>query len=71
MDILKIDFHNTFCFPPDLLLLKHHCSFSLLAQRKRTKRKGLLGPHKRSFLPLAKPVSLSRKSLQGFRILCG
>ncbi|OYU84343.1 MAG: hypothetical protein CFE24_06980 [Flavobacterium sp. BFFFF2] len=48
--------------------MKQLCSFSLLAQRKRTKRKGFFGPHKRSFLPAAKPVSLGLKSLQGFRI---
>ncbi|OYU83860.1 MAG: hypothetical protein CFE24_09400 [Flavobacterium sp. BFFFF2] len=49
-------FHKTFCFWSGVFLLKQHCSFSLLAQRKRTKRKGLFGPHKRSFLPSAKPL---------------
>ncbi|OYU83801.1 MAG: hypothetical protein CFE24_09550 [Flavobacterium sp. BFFFF2] len=52
----NIVFHKTICFLQDLFLLQDLCSFSLLAQRKRTKRKGLFGPHKRSFLPLAKPV---------------
>ncbi|OYU84041.1 MAG: hypothetical protein CFE24_08380 [Flavobacterium sp. BFFFF2] len=34
----------------DVFLLIHFfCSFSLLAQRKRTKRKGLFGPHKCHF----------------------
>ncbi|OYU83838.1 MAG: hypothetical protein CFE24_09285 [Flavobacterium sp. BFFFF2] len=51
-----IAFYKTFYFLPDLFQLKQHCSFSLLAQRKRTKRKGLFGPHKRSFLPAAKPL---------------
>ncbi|OYU83839.1 MAG: hypothetical protein CFE24_09290 [Flavobacterium sp. BFFFF2] len=52
----NIAFHKTFWFWSDLFLLKDLCSFSLLARRKRTKRKGLFGPHKRSFLPLAKPL---------------
>ncbi|OYU84191.1 MAG: hypothetical protein CFE24_07490 [Flavobacterium sp. BFFFF2] len=29
--------------------MKDLCSFSLLAKRKRTKRKGLFGPHKSHF----------------------
>ncbi|OYU83848.1 MAG: hypothetical protein CFE24_09340 [Flavobacterium sp. BFFFF2] len=52
----NIAFHKKFRFENDYFLLKDLCSFSLLAQRKRTKRKGLFGPHKRSFLPSAKPL---------------
>ncbi|OYU84070.1 MAG: hypothetical protein CFE24_08530 [Flavobacterium sp. BFFFF2] len=46
--------------------MKDLCSFSLLAQRKRTKRKGLFGPHKCHFC-LWQNLIYKPNFLQGFK----
>jgi hypothetical protein len=67
----KIAFQKTYRFVFDVfLLIRVFCSFSLLAQRKRTKRKGLFGPHKCHFC-LWQNLIYKPKIPTGIQDFCG